>query len=419
MNAEIVTIGTELLLGQIVDTNAAYIADQLHRIGVGVIYKSTVDDNPDRMREVLNRALDRADVVITSGGIGPTEDDLTREIAAEVTGRRLIFQEHLLQQIQQIFTKRGLTFQDNNRRQAYIPEGAIPIENPQGTAPGYIIESDRGILLSLPGVPREMKFLMQQTVLPYLKDKSGAQTIKFRVLKLCGTGESHVDHLIGDLMRENTNPEIGLLAHLGQIDIRITATSDSEEEAERTISEFERQIRERLPYRIFGVDADTQEGILAELLQTRHQTLAIAESNSGGHIAQQFIALPGIERVLRGAIVATDKDSVQRLLPQASERFEADEFISMETAKTMAQAVARACGAYIGLGISGFRQSEHGQIIDSPVPTYIVLYKKDGSFVTEEYQLSGPPDIVQTRVKNMALELLRRDILGIHHHFKD
>ena len=419
MIAEIVTIGTELLLGQIVDTNAAYIADQLYRIGVGVVYKSTVGDHPDRMREVLKRALDRADVVITSGGIGPTEDDLTREIAAEVTGRQLVFHEHLFVQIQQIFRKRSLTFSENNRRQAYIPEGAITIENPQGTAPGYIIEDKRGILLSLPGVPREMKFLMQETVLPYLKEKSGAQTIKYRVLKLCGTGESQVDHLIGDLIRETTNPEIGLLAHLGQIDIRIAAKATTEEEADRLIAELERKIRERLPHQIFGEDADTQEGVIVKLLQARHQTLAIAESNSSGHITQQCSAIPGIERVLRGSVVVMGPEPLQRLLPQAQERLKGDEFISMETAKAMALAVAHTCGAYIGLGISGVRQSKHSRIIDDPVPTYIALYKKDGSFVIQEYQLSGPPEIVRTRVKNMALELLRRDILGIHHHFHD
>ena len=419
MNAEIVTIGTELLLGQIVDTNAAYIAERLHQIGVEVIYKSTVGDNPDRMRSVLNRALERADVVITSGGIGPTEDDLTREIAAEITGRQLVFHEDLLEQIRQIFKGRGLPFKDNNRRQAYIPEGAIPIENPQGTAPGYIIESERGILLSLPGVPGEMKFLMQQTVLPYLKGKSGAQAIKFRVLKLCGTGESHVDYLIGDLIRENANPEIGLLAHLGQIDIRITATSETEENADRIIADMEQRIRERLPHQIFGVDADTQEGIITQLLQEYQQTLAIAESNSGGNIAQQFIALPGIDQVLRGAIVATGLESLGHLLPQARERFEGKEFISMEMAKAMAQAVAQVCDTQIGLGISGFRQSEHGRIVDEPVPSYIALYKADGSFVTKEYQLSGPSEIVRTRVKNMALELLRRDLLEIHQYFKD
>ncbi|MCP4401233.1 MAG: competence/damage-inducible protein A [bacterium] len=419
MNAEIVTIGTELLLGQIVDTNAAYIADRLNRVGVGVIYKSTVGDNPDRMREVLDRALNRVDVVITSGGIGPTEDDLTREIAAEVTGRPLVFQERLLEQIQRFFTKRGLACKDNNRRQAYIPQDAILIENPQGTAPGYIIESERGILLSLPGVPREMKFLMQQTVLPYLKAKSDAQTIKYRVLKLCGIGESHVDHAIGDLIRDNVNPTIGLLAHQGQIDIRIAAKADTEEQADRTIAELEQHIRERLPHQIFGADAETQEGVIVGLLHERRQSLAIAESNSGGHIAQQFIALPGIEEVLRGAIVAMDAESLQRLLPQDREAFVGCGFISPEMAKAMAQAVARACGARIGLGISGFRQSEQARILDSPVPSYIALYKEDGSFVIKEYQLSGPPEIVQTRVKNMALELLRRDLLGIHAHFKD
>ncbi|PID56622.1 competence/damage-inducible protein A [candidate division KSB3 bacterium] len=417
MKAEIVTIGTELLLGQIVDTNAAWIAGQLHQIGVDVVYTSTVGDHADRMREILNRALERTDIVLTTGGIGPTEDDLTRQIAAEITGRKLIFHEDLLKQIQQIFSKRGLTFHENNRRQAYLPDGAIPIENPQGTAPGYIIEDTRGILLSLPGVPREMKFLMQETVLPYLRKQTGSSTIRYRVLKVCGVGESHIDHLISDIMQNTTNPEIGLLAHVGQVDIRIAAKSHTEEDADRLIEEQERRIRERLPYHIFGRDHETQEDIIIGLLKQRSQTLAIAESSSGGYIAQQFSAVPGVEHVLRGAVLTMNAESLRRLLPQSRERLEGAEFVSMAAAKAMAMAVARSCGAYIGLGISGVPQSKYGRITDDPVPTYIAVYKKDGSFVVQDYHLSGSPDIVRTRVKNMALELLRRDILGIHQHF--
>ncbi len=420
MNAEIVAIGTELLLGQIVDTNAVYLAEHLNRIGVGVLYKTTVGDNPERMREVLSRALDRVDVVITSGGLGPTEDDLTREIAAEVTGRKLVFHQELSDQIERIFVERDLPYKENNRRQAYLPEGAIPIHNPQGTAPGYIIETERGILLSLPGVPREMTFLMQETVLPYLRQKLGrSQTIKYRVLKLCGIGESHVDHLIGDLITSSDNPTIGLLAHLGQIDIRITAKAETAEEADSLIAAHEQKIRERLPHRIFGTDKDTLEGLIARLLHDKGFSLAIAETNTGGHIAQQLIQVPGIEAVFRGAIVATDSDSLTHLLQFPSDQINAREMISMETAQHIAQAVKHTCGASIGLGVTGYRQSREGRIVDPAVPVYIALHLMDGTVKTRTYLVSGPPEIIQTRVKNMALELLRRLLLSIDHHFDD
>lgn len=420
MNAEIVAIGTELLLGQIVDTNAVYMAEHLNRIGVGVLYKTIVGDNPQRMREVLSRALERVDVVITSGGLGPTEDDLTREIAAQVTGRELVLHPKLLEQIRQIFTERNMPFKDNNKRQAYIPEGAIPIENLQGTAPGYIIENKQGILLSIPGVPREMKYLMQHAVLPYLKEKLGrSEIIKYRLLKLCGTGESNVDHVISDLIASSSNPTIGLLAHLGQIDIRITAKADRAEEADDLIEELEQKIRQRLPYSIFGVDEEIQEGVIAKLLRENHLSLAIAETNTGGHIAQQFIPLPEMTQIFRGGIVAADAESLYRLLKIPRNMTDQYGLMSMETAKRMARAVKESCGAKIGLGISGYPHSREGRIADPSIPVYIALHNADDTFTTKEYRLSGPPEIIQTRVKNIALELLRRVILDIDKYFGD
>ncbi len=414
MNAEIIAIGTELLLGQIVDTNAVYIAEHLNRIGVSVLYKTTVGDNAGRMREVLTRALERTDVVITSGGIGPTEDDLTRQIAAAVTGRQLIFQQELLEQIQRIFQERKLLFKENNRQQAYIPEGAIPIENPQGTAPGYIIESEQGMLISVPGVPREMKYLMQHAVLPYLKEKSGkSQIITYKLLKLCGIGESTVDYTIRDLIRTSSNPSIGLLAHLGQIDIRITAQAESSEQADRLIVGLEEKIRARLPDQIFGTDEDTQESVLIRLLDEHNLTLAIAETNTGGHLGQRFMGASGIDSVFRGGIVAPDVEALQRLLTLPDDMFEQHGMISMETAKSMAQAVKHVCGAKIGVGITGQRQSRAGQIADPAIPIYIAVNWEDGRIVTKEYRVSGPPEIIQTRVSNITLEELRRGILGI------
>ncbi|MBD3327121.1 CinA family nicotinamide mononucleotide deamidase-related protein, partial [candidate division KSB3 bacterium] len=315
MNAEIVVIGTELLLGQIIDTNAAYIAEQLNSIGISVLYKTTVGDNAARMQEVLRRALERVDVVLTSGGLGPTEDDLTREMAAAVTGRKLVLHPELLAQIKRIFDERQMPFKDNNKRQAYIPEGSIPIENPQGTAPGYIIEADQGILLSIPGVPREMKYLVEHTVLPYLKRKAGAShVIKYKLLKLCGIGESNVDHAIRDLIQASANPSIGLLAHLGQIDIRITAKAATPEIADELIARLEEQIRARLPHQIFGVDHETQESVIAELLRNHDLTLALAETNTGGNIGRHLLPIPGSDAVFRGGVVLTDAASVSRLL---------------------------------------------------------------------------------------------------------
>jgi nicotinamide-nucleotide amidase len=412
MNAEIVTIGTELLLGQIVDTNAAYMAQQLNTIGVSVLYKTTVGDNVSRMKEVLSRALDRADIVLTSGGLGPTEDDLTRKIAAEVTGRKLVLNETLLTQIQGFFLERGWAFKPNNKRQAYIPEGAIPIENPQGTAPGYIIEAKQGILISIPGVPREMKYLLQQTVLPYLKKKLGrTQIIKYNVLKLCGIGESDVDHRISDLIKTSTNPSIGLLAHLGQIDIRLTAKADTPQHADALIAELEEKIRARLPYQIFGSDDDTQESVLVQLLREHSLRLAIAEMNTGGHIGQRLTAVPDSYDVFRGGIVVTDKFSLRNLLNIPERVLDEHGVISLETSKYMAEAVKELCEADIGLGISGYTRSAKEKVLDTSVPSFVAVSKIDGSFTIQEYKMSGSPELIQTRVANIALEFLRQIIL--------
>ncbi|GAK55948.1 putative competence-damage inducible protein [Candidatus Vecturithrix granuli] len=414
MNAEIVVIGTELLLGQIIDTNAAYMAEELNKIGVGVLYKSTVGDNAGRMREVLSRALERADVVITSGGLGPTEDDLTRQIAAQVTGRQLVLHPELLAQIQQIFAQRQMPFTENNIQQAYIPEGALPIENPQGTAPGYIIEAEQGILISLPGVPREMKYLMQTAVLPYLRKKLGKfQIITSRVLKLCGIGESTVDYAIRDLIQTSSNPTIGLLAHLGQIDIRITAKADSADEAAQRIGELEAKVRERLAGQIFGADHETQESVLVRLLQEHQLSLAVAETNTGGRISQRLTGVPGIDAVFRGGVVLTDRASYQRLLSLSEDAFESHDLISLETAKRLAYMVKDCCGATLGLGIAGYRQSRDGQIIDPAVPSFLAIHMTEGEYITKDYYISGPAELVQTRVTTIALEMLRRAILGL------
>jgi nicotinamide-nucleotide amidase len=235
--AEIVAIGSELLLGQIVDTNSAWMAQRLTALGVNLYFKSVVGDNPARMKEVISRALERADIVITSGGLGPTQDDLTREIVAEVTGRKLIQDHGMLEQVEEHFRRRGRTMTPNNIRQSYMPEGAIPIKNPNGTAPCFIVEDPRGIIYSLPGVPVEMKWLFENEVEPYLREKFNlAEVIHYRVLKIVGIGESAVDDKVGHLIANLSNPTVGVLALPGQVDVRIAAKAANRDEAMKMIA---------------------------------------------------------------------------------------------------------------------------------------------------------------------------------------
>lgn len=276
MNAEIVTIGTELLLGEIVDTNSTYIARQLRDIGINVYYITTVGDNRERIAQALRTALGRSDVVITTGGLGPTVDDMTRQAAADATGRDLEFHPALLEEIAERFRQFGARMSDNNRVQAYIPAGALPVRNPYGTAPCFIVEDDMGMIISLPGVPREMKALLAETVVPYLRERSGGRgIIKALVLRTAGIGESHIDDLIGDL-EYWSNPTVGLAAHTGQTDIRITARADTEAEADALIADAETIVRERLGGYIYGTDADPLEAALGERLAARGFRLAVS-----------------------------------------------------------------------------------------------------------------------------------------------
>lgn len=314
MNAEIVTIGTELLLGEIVDTNAAHIARQLRTIGLNLYYKTTVGDNKTRCSSVIDRALDRAEVVITTGGLGPTIDDVTREAVALATGRPLEFRPALLEQIEARFARWGSAMSENNRRQAFVPRGALPIENPVGTAPCFIVETDRGLVISLPGVPREMTYLLEHEVLPYLRRRFQLHSIiKARILRTAAMGESRIDSALSDLLT-STNPTIGLSAHPGQTDVRITAKAETEEEADRLIAPLEAKVRERLGPAIYGTGQETVEQVLLRGLSKAALSLATAESGTGGLLAHRLSAAPSAESAFRGGFVADDPAALTEIL---------------------------------------------------------------------------------------------------------
>jgi len=291
--AEIIAIGSELLLGQIVDTNTPYIASSLQEIGLEVAFQTMVGDDRKRMISVIRRALSRSRVLITTGGIGPTEDDLTREIVAEVSGKKLIFHPKLFKVIKSFFDQAGFVMAPNNRKQALLPAGARPIPNLQGTAPGFILETDKGkIIVVLPGVPRELKRMMKDTVLPYLKKKLGQEKglIEYQVLKVCGLGESRVDDQIGDLIRGSKNPVIGLLASPGEVRIRLTAHGRDKTETQSIIAAMEAKIRERFGLLIFGQGEETLEGVVARLLEEKKISLGIVETFTAGRISQRLQA---------------------------------------------------------------------------------------------------------------------------------
>jgi nicotinamide-nucleotide amidase len=303
MHAEIIATGSELLLGEVVDTNSTYIARRLREIGLNLFFKTVVGDNKQRMEEALRIALNRSDVIITTGGLGPTVDDVTRPAVARAVDRELIFRADLLEQIQARFRAYGSPMGENNRRQAYIPQDALPIENPVGTAPSFIVKHEGRLIISLPGVPREMEYLMEHVVLPYLKETLHlTDVIVIRTLHTIGQGESRIDEAIGELELE-TNPTVGLSAKAGQVDIRITAKAATHAEAAALNAAMEQRVREKVGQYVFGVDDETLESVVVQLLTTSGQSLASVETGTGGMLSGR---LAHLGTAFRGGVIMAD-----------------------------------------------------------------------------------------------------------------
>lgn len=394
MQAEIVSIGSELLLGQIVDTNAARIARHLAAIGLDLFYKTTVGDNLTRATAVLRAALDRSDVVITTGGLGPTADDITREAVAQATGHPLVFVPELFRQIEAFFRARGFTLSPSNRRQAFIPEGAIPVENPVGTAPAFIVEVNAKALIALPGVPREMEHLLLSRVIPYLRERYGLKAlIVSRILRVVGLGEGRVGELLSDLMERGANPTVGTMAHLGQVDIRIAAKAESEREAEALIAPVEADIRGRLGDLIFGVDGETLEGIVAERLQAGDLRLALLEVGTGGLVAERLTGVAAAQPRVQGLVFGT-AEAVRGLDVQPS-----------ASAPELAEAVRRWAQADLGAAVRLGPPEDSG---DGPIyPATVAVASAQGT-EAREFRFGGDLGQVRIRATIMTLDRLRR-----------
>ncbi len=411
MKDEIIAIGSELLLGQIVDTNSSYIARCLANNGIELARTTTVGDDLPKIVETIKEAINRSSVVITTGGIGPTEDDLTREAVAEVFQRPLIFQPHLMKQIEALFKTRGFRMAENNRKQAYIPEGAIPVENPKGTAPGFIVEYSNGSLISMPGVPPEMEYLMENTAVPYLRKRLHLerQVIQYKVLRACGLGESAIGLQIKDLMKEGQNPAVGTLASIGDIRIRITAKADSPEEASSLIQKKEEEIRNRLGILIYGVDQETLQGNIAKELERLGLTLSVVETLTGGIISQKLTSTSNSSFV-QGIIVPSEI-SQKQFLNLSSEEFNSLKKDAKRFTDLLAERAQSDFGTYLGLAMLG-KITEEQKKGEYRIATYYSLSTSTG-IEDQEYSLGGELWMVRERASIIALDMLRKYLLKI------
>ena len=409
MKAEIIAIGSELLLGQLVDTNSSYIAKCLAENGIELVQTSTVGDDLQRMEEVIGEATSRSQIVITTGGIGPTEDDLTREAIAEVLHRPLTFQPHLMEQIEALFKKRGFRMAESNRKQAFIPEGAIPIENPKGTAPGFILEHSEGSIISIPGVPPEMEYLMENAVIPYLRKRFDIkhQVIQYKVLRACGLGESAVGQQIKDLMKQGRNPSVGTLASIGDIRIRITAKAENPEEASTLIRNMEKEIRNRLGILIYGVDNETLHGNIAMELERLNLTLSVAETFTGGIISQKLTST-GTNSFVQGVILASET-SPRQFLSLSPLEFGSLRKDSQRFTDSLAQKVRDEFKTDLSLSMFGKIAEKQGEG-DYRIETYYSLSTSTG-IENQEYALGGELWMVRERASIIALDFLRKYLL--------
>jgi len=292
---EIITIGTELLLGEITDTNSTYIARTLRDHGIDIYRITTIGDNPGRIASTIREALDRSDIIITTGGLGPTVDDPTRQAVADAVERELVFKPELWEEIVDRFKDYGRKPTENNRRQAFIPQGAIPVVNPVGTAPCYIVEIDNTCVVSLPGVPREMEFVLHNAIIPYLSNKFTlkSQIIKATVLHAASLGESVIDEMIDDL-EQRANPTVGLLAHPGQVDIRVTSKAGSTQEALELSKPVVDELKDRLGDNIYGQDEETLESIVCQILNDKTLDIKVTEFGLDGTLIQRIkLGQPG------------------------------------------------------------------------------------------------------------------------------
>jgi nicotinamide-nucleotide amidase len=406
MNAEIIAIGSELLLGQLIDTNSSYIAKRLAENGIELVQITAVGDVLRQMKEVIRNAINRSQIIITTGGIGPTEDDLTREAIAEVTEHPLTFQPHLMEQIEALFRKRGFRMAESNRKQAYIPEGSIPIENPKGTAPGFIVEHSHGSIISIPGVPLEMEYLVENVVIPYLRGRFELkhQVIQYKVLRACGLGESAIGEQIKDLMKNSQNPIIGTLASMGDIRIRITAKANSPEEASTLIEKMEEEIRNRLGTLIYGVDNETLQGNIVRELERQNLTLSVVETFTGGIISQKLTST-GSPSFIRGVVLPSEI-SKRQFLDLSFKEFDSLREDLTKFTNTLAQKPRDKYKTDMGLATLWNIPEKHGEG-EYRIETYYSLSTPTG-LENQKYSLGGELWMVRERAAIIALDMLRK-----------
>ncbi len=412
MRAEIVTVGTEILLGEILNTNARFLSRECAGLGVDVYHHITVGDNAARLREALLVSRERSDLLIVTGGIGPTPDDITRHVVAEAWDRELKLDEALLERMERFYAQRSLAMHANSRRQALIPEGAVPLPNDVGTAAGFFLQDARGSVACLPGPPAEMETMFSDVLLPILRqrDMLPESSLFSHDILTAGIGEASVATRIGRLLREQSDPTIATYAAEGTVRVRLTTRAESQEEAEEKFAPIVEEISELLGSAVYGHNGDSLAGVVGDMLRSRGLTLALAESCTGGMLGGIITDVPGSSDFFLGGIVCYSNAVKTSTLGVPEQLLVAHGAVSEEVAASMAEGAMEVLGSDAAVAITGIA-GPSGGTQEKPVGTVVFAIAGPWGLTTERRRLSGSRDTVRRRSAVYALMRIREHLL--------
>ncbi len=411
MTVEIICVGTELLLGNIVNTNAAYLAEKCAGLGLSSYYQSVVGDNEGRLKEAIETAVGRSDVVILSGGLGPTEDDLTKETAAAVMGKELVMDEASKEAIKAYFKKRGMEPTENNWKQAMVPEGAKVLSNNNGTAPGIIMQKDNTHVVLLPGPPGELKPMFEESVAPYLEALEPG-IIYSQTVKVCGVGESKAETMLKDLIDTQTNPTIATYAKPGEVHIRVTAKADNEKEARKLNKPVIKELKSRFGHDIYSTEEDvTLEKAVADLMIANELSFTCAESCTGGLLSARMINVPGVSEAYKCGFITYSNKAKRKILGVKKPTLQKHGAVSAQVAEEMAIGAANAYKADMSVAITGIAGPDGGTK-EKPVGLVYIACCIKGEVTVQKFQFMGNREKIRESAVTSALNLMRKCMLG-------
>ncbi len=411
---ELIAVGTELLLGQLVDTNTVFIEQSLAEAGIDVRATHVVGDNRERIAAAIRGALERAEGAITTGGLGPTIDDLTKEAVCDALGLSVELYEPALRQMEEFFATVGRPMRPNNRKQAELPRGSLPLPNPNGTAPGFVaFAKDGRFVASMPGVPREMKPMLAERLVPFLRERFAVKSrIYTRVIHTINLGESEIDYRIADLFAASANPKIAVLSHDFRVDVKLTAKSDSSADADAMIAPLQIELERRLMGYVFGTDETTPAGAIHALLQARGLRIGLAESFTGGRLAAQLTSVPGSSTAFVGAVVAYANSVKIEQLGVRPETIEREGAVSQAAAQEMALGARLRLGADLALATTGIAGPEGGTPHKPIGSCWFALEDRDGVAGTWRFELRGDRAAITRRATTIGLGIIWRYLEG-------